>query len=447
MRDFFLVGLIGLGLLASFRYPFAGVLMWVWFTCMDPHQEVFGFAKTLPLNLYIVIVTLLAWLVSKERRFPPMSATMVAMFLFVVWMTINSFFAVDPDWSWPLWDRNWKIIFLGVFVTLTATNKYRMHSLVWVVVLSLFYYGVKGGVHTIITGGGGHVVGPDNSIIGDNNHLAVALAMALPMANYLRIHTADRRISYALIAGMVLTAVAILGTYSRGGLVTLLGLALIGWIRVRGRLIYPILAALVIVPTILFMPQAYDDRISTMSTINSTEKDASFQGRLEAWEVAWDYASDHFPLGDGFSGAELPQVFNHYLPNAETHAAHSVFFQVLGDTGFMGLALYLVILVATFLDCARAKRRARRRPELEWAYDLANMLQLSLFAFCLGGSALSLAYYDVFFIWVGLSTALRIYVSDVVRAAVAEKLRDKGKVRFRREPVAAKPPEALPARN
>jgi hypothetical protein len=69
-----------------------------------------------------------------------------------------------------------------------------------------------------------------------------------------------------------------------------------------------------------------------------------------------------------------------------------------------------VILASAFVNCSRVKRLARGRTELEWAFDLADMMQLSLFAFCLGGSALSLAYYDVFFIWVGLSQALYLYV-------------------------------------
>jgi probable O-glycosylation ligase (exosortase A-associated) len=158
----------------------------------------------------------------------------------------------------------------------------------------------------------------------------------------------------------------------------------------------------------LMMPQSYDARISTIET---AQKDDSFMGRVMAWEVAWDYATDHFPMGNGFSGSELPQVFNHYLPKEATHAAHSIFFEVLGDTGFAGLAIYLVVMASTFVNCTRTKRLARGQPELEWAYDLADMVQLSLFAFCLGGSALSLAYYDVFFIWVGLSQALYLLVS------------------------------------
>jgi len=407
MRDIFLVVLIGAGLLATFRFPFVGVLMWTWFTCMDPHQEAFGFAKTLQFNEAIAAVTILSWLVSKERKTLPFGVPVAALILFLIWMTVNGFFAVDPDWSWPLWDRVWRIIALGLLIIPMATTKIRMHSLVWMVVLSLFYYGIKGGLFTIVTGGGGHVLGPLDSIIGDNNHLAVALLMVVPLANYLRLHSANRYISYGLLAGMALSVVAVVGTYSRGGLVTLAGLAAFAWLRTRGRLVYPIVAAIIIVPALWIMPQSYDDRLST---IKHADTDESFAGRMQAWQVAWDYATDHFPFGDGFAGAERPQVFNRYLPNADTHAAHSIYFEVLGDQGFMGLAIYLAIIVSAFANCAQTKKLTRGRSEFVWAYDLANMMQLSLFAFCLGGSALSLAYYDVFFILVSLSVTLRAFV-------------------------------------
>ena len=135
-----------------------------------------------------------------------------------------------------------------------------------------------------------------------------------------------------------------------------------------------------------------------------------------AWKVAWGYATEHFPFGDGMAGAQLPSVFNHYFPTEETHAAHSIYFQVLGDNGFVGLALYLGILVTSFFYCSQIRRTTRGVDELHWAYELTGMIQLSLFVFCLGGAALSMAYYDVLFINVGLLSALRAMLATDSRA-------------------------------
>jgi len=403
MRALFLVAVIGASLFATLSYPFAGVLLWTWFTCMDTHQEAYGFAQSAPFNFIIALVTIGAWLFSKERKMPPIDATFVLILAFLVWITLNGFLAPDPAWSWPLWDRTWKTIVLGLVIMALATNKVRAHALIWAVVISLLYYGIKGGIFTIVTGGGSHVLGPSNSIIGDNNQLALALLMILPVTNYLRIHTANRVISIGFSVAMVLSTLSVLGSYSRGAFVALTALAAVAWFRSKRKMLYLVTIVAVAVPLFYLMPQSYYDRLNT---IQSADVDSSFQGRIMAWKVAFSYARDHFPFGDGFAGAERPGVFNRYFPGERTHAAHSIYFEVLGDNGFMGLGIYLAILVVAFLNCRRIRKLARTDPDLAWAGDLADMIQLSLFVFCVGGAALSMAYYDVFFIWAGLLSAL-----------------------------------------
>ena len=404
MRDLFLVAIILVGMLATLRYPFAGILLWTWFTCMDPHQGAFGFVTTAPLNLIIAIVTILSWAFSKEPKLPRFDLTHILVFAFLVWMTFNGFFAVDPSWSWPIWNITWKTILLGLLISKFVTNKVRAHALIWTVCVSLLYYGIKGGIFTLVTGGGSHVLGPTYSQIGDNNTLALATLMVLPLINYLRSQSANRWVSLGLLAGMALSTVSVVGSYSRGAFIALGGLGAVAWFRARNKFVYPIAAAIVVIPILMFMPQNYFDRLNTIKTANS---DPSFHGRVVAWKVAWSYATEHFPFGDGMAGAQLPSVFNHYFPTEETHAAHSIYFQVLGDNGFIGLVLYLAILVTALLYCSQIRRATRGVDELHWAYELTGMIQLSLFVFCLGGAALSMAYYDVLFINVGLLSALR----------------------------------------
>jgi putative inorganic carbon (HCO3(-)) transporter len=413
MRDIFLVAIILVGLLATLRYPFAGILLWTWFTVMDPHQGAFGFVTTAPLNLIIAVVTILSWLFSKEPKLRSFDLTHVLVFAFLVWITFNGFFAVDPSWSWPIWNITWKTILLGLLISKFVTNKVRAHALIWTVVVSLLYYGIKGGIFTLVTGGGSHVLGPTYSQIGDNNTLALATLMVLPLVNYLRLQSASRWVSLGLLAGMALSTVSIVGSYSRGAFIALGGLSAVAWFRARNKFIYPIAAAIIVIPIFLFMPQNYFDRLDTIKTASS---DPSFHGRVVAWKVAWSYATEHFPFGDGMAGGQLPAVFNHYFPSEETHAAHSIYFQVLGDNGFIGLILYVAILVTAFSYCSRIRKATRGIDELHWAYELTGMIQLSLFVFCLGGAALSMAYYDVLFINVGLLSALRTMLATSSRA-------------------------------
>jgi putative inorganic carbon (HCO3(-)) transporter len=392
----------GLGL--TLRYPFVGVLLWVWFALEQPHREAYGFVQTEPLNLIIAAVTVLAWLVSGERKVPAAGFIFWLLVAFLVWMTFDSFFSFDPAWSWPYWDRTWTIFAMSLLVAATATSRIRMYALVWIAVISLFYYGVKGGVFTIMTGGHFQVWGPPNSIIGDNNQLALALLMALPLANYLRSQVADKRIAWLLLAAIVLAVIAIVGTYSRGALIGLGMLGLFMLMRLRNRFVYLTVASLVIVFVVQFMPEHFFDR---METIYTPTQSPSFEGRLDAWRVAFLYASDHFPFGAGFYGPQLAAIFHHYLPDRPPRAAHSIYFQVLGEHGFIGLAIYLTILAAAFLRCSRIISVTRAVPEQRWAHDLAIAIQASLFVFCVAGAALSMAYYDLFIMEVALLLPLR----------------------------------------
>ena len=392
MRDIVLVIFVLTGLGFTLRYPFVGVLLWEWFSLQQPHQETYGFARSLPLNFLIAIVTIGAWLLSKESKKLPLHPIIVLLMLFLAWATLNSFFAFDPAWSWRYWDLTWKTIFLGFVIAILANNKIRIDALIWVAAISLLYYGIKGGLFTIASGG--HIpryYGPPSSIIGDNNQLAVALLMTLPLLEYLRTNTQSRGISLFLLGSEVLTSISVIGSYSRGAYIAMASIALFALLKARRKFLLLSGLVVVIVPTVLFMPQAFFDRVGTLQHADS---DGSFAGRVMAWKVAFKYATDHFPFGAGFYGPQLTGIFNAYFPGANNHAAHSIYFQVLGEHGFIGLAIYLAIVVISLRICAQI---AKKRSGLDtWDRTLARMIQLSLVAFFVGGAALSMAYYDLF---------------------------------------------------
>jgi putative inorganic carbon (HCO3(-)) transporter len=137
------------------------------------------------------------------------------------------------------------------------------------------------------------------------------------------------------------------------------------------------------------------------------DADSSFQGRLDAWRVATYVALDRFPFGAGFYAPQLQVIFNHYLPEATPHAAHSIYFQVLGEHGFIGLALYLAILVLGLRNAKRVIRQTRDVPGLEWAHHLARMIRTSLIGYYVGGAALSMAYFDGYLIMFAILSCLR----------------------------------------
>src|SRR5574337_374906 len=140
--------------------PYVGLLVWSWIGYMNPHRLCYGFAYSFPWVQLVAIVTLVSLVFSKERKRIPMSAISVLLFLLLVWTGIASIFAVEPTAAWEKWQEFLKVLIM-VFVTLmVVNNRQRMHRLVWVLVISLGFYGLKGGIFTILKGGDYHVFGP-----------------------------------------------------------------------------------------------------------------------------------------------------------------------------------------------------------------------------------------------------------------------------------------------
>ncbi len=371
---------------------------------MNPHREVYGFAYGQPFNLIVAVITFGAWMASGRRGSWPPGAMPWVVVAFLAWITFNSFFAADPDWSWPLWEVTVKVFALVLVVLVTARTKARIQALVWVLVASLAYYGVKGGAFTILGAGAYRVYGPENSILGDNNDLALAIAMTLPLVNYLRLHTAARPLRLALGVAFALQIVTVLGSYSRGGVIALACALGLFWLRSRRKWAY-FLTGVVVLPLALgLMPDAFFQRMDSIATAG---QDNSFLGRITSWHVCYSYAVDHFPFGAGFAGTQRFPVYNYYYPDAFPHAAHSIYFQVLGEHGFPGLILYVVMMALAFFDCQKVIRRTRGRQGMQWAEELARMIQVSLITFWVGGAALSMAYYDGYLIIMVLPCLLR----------------------------------------
>ncbi len=424
-----------LGLLpVILRFPACGVLAWAWFSILSPHQQVYGFAHGQPFGMAIALATLIGWLASSERKRWTPDAMPWLMLLFFAWLTFNSAFAPYPDWSWPLWNRTARIMVFVLLVFVLMTTKARIHALVWVLVACIGYFGIKGGVFTLTSGGSAIVYGPPDTLLFDNNQLAAAVVMTLPLVNYLRLQTRAAWLRLGLAGAMALQVLMVFGSYSRGAVIALGAMLAMFWWRSDRKILYGVLAAVVVVGGLSVMPESFFQR---MSTIQDASQDASFHGRVVAWQVATLYALEHFPFGAGFAAPQLPAIFNHYFPDETPHAAHSIYFEVLGEHGFPALAIYLTMLALGLRNCFVIARRTRGRPGLRWAYDLARMLQVSLVSFFVGGAALSMAYFDAFLALLALISTLRELTARAVAPAAV-----RGTVR----PAIPPPPERAIAR-
>jgi probable O-glycosylation ligase (exosortase A-associated) len=399
----------------SLTMPSIGVLTWAWIAIMSPHRLTWDFTYTLQLNLVIVVITFIAWVVSREPKRLPMNSATVMIMLFMAWMTLTTMTSLAPANSWFHWDLHIKNLVFALAVMAVMRTQVRIQALIWIMVLSIGYFGVKGGGFTIANGGAYTVLGPPESIIEDRNHLALACCMIIPMMNYLRVTTANRLIKIGLMMAMALTIISVIGSYSRGGFLALSVTALVFWLRSSGKLMTMVLLLACFVPAVSLMPASWKDRIGT---IENYQKDDSVQGRFDAWNYAMRVAKDRPLLGGGLATTEVGAVFHKYVPGRPQRAAHSIYFQVLGDQGPIGLMIFLSIGVVGWLNTRSIIRLSKGKPELEWAWHLGRMMQVSFISYFVAGAALSMAYYSVFFLSVVIVALVREILVKAERTAV-----------------------------
>jgi len=393
MRDIFVTTVIFGALPLVLARPYLGVLLWTWVSFMNPHRLCWGFAYNFPFAMIVAIVTLVSLLISREPKKIPWTRETVVLLIFILWMVVTTIFSVYPVLAWPQLDKVVKIQ-LMVFVTMMLMqSKERLNLLVWVMALSLAFYGVKGGIFTITHGGVYHVKGPANTFIGGDNEMGLALIMTIPLLRYLQLTATKVSLRYTMTVVIMLSALAAIGSQSRGAMLGMAGMGMFFWLKSRNKLFTSLLAAVAAALILMTMPQQWFDR---MATIENYQQDASAEGRINAWKMALNLAKDR-PLGAGFEAFQ-PAMFAIYAPDPDNvHDSHSIYFEVLGEHGFFGLFLFLLLGLMTWRTASWIIKRARGDPENRWAADLAAMVQVSLVGYASAGAFLGLANFDLYY--------------------------------------------------
>jgi len=393
MRDILIFCII-FGLLPFvFKRPAIGALLFTWISLMNPHRLTYGFAYDFPFAAIVAGVTALGTIVSKQPRRFPWTPVTITLLVFYLWMNLTSLFALEPGLVWREWDRVTKT-FVMVALTLMVINTEKDVKLfVWVVALSLGLYGLKGGIFTIASGGHYRVYGPDGSYIGENNSMALALVTVLPLLWYVRTLAPNKLMSLGLIGVTVFSAVSAMGSYSRGALLGGAAMLFFLWLKSHKKFQTAVVVILMGVLIASVMPSAWYER---MDTINDYKEDSSALGRINAWSFAINIANTHV-LGGGFN-VFTPALFRIYAPDPTGyHVAHSIYFQVLGDQGYIGLIMFLLLMFYSWRTGTRVIRFCAGKAELAWASNLAKMAQVSIIGYAVSGAFLSLAYFDLYY--------------------------------------------------
>lgn len=402
--------------LIFFKSPYIGILMWYWISLMNPQKIVWtSIFASVNFSFVVAVLTLICWLFSRtEPKFPPFSRTTQLILLLMIWISITSLFGIGPDADIEMW---WSLSEKMLLMTLVAyawTDRVeRLEQLIVVCALSVTFFGVRGGLGTIMHGGVNRVYGPDDTMIGDNNDLGVALTLFLPLLFYMRQRYTQTYFKWPLLGVIGLTFIGTIFTYSRGALLGISAMGLMLWLRSRQKTFVAVLIVVGLVGVYEFAPPEWFDR---MHTIETYQDDESAESRLYMWQLSWEMTLLRPIVGGGLHWGYAPATVNNMLSNSglppltRARAPHSIWFEMLGSHGFPGLILFLAILWNVLLNAHWLVRQSRGRPGFEWADNLGRMLQVSIIGFLVGGSFATLAMYDGFYAVVVIAAAARAIV-------------------------------------
>lgn len=418
LRDLFVTLVIFGALPFCLARPWIGILTWSWIGYMNPHRLTWGYAYNLPFAMIVAIATLTGLLFTRDRR--PLPRALETYLLLALWglFVISTFSAIEPVDAWDQLDKVSKILLVTFVTMLLFQDTYKLKLLLYVIALSIGFYGLKGGIWALATGGGNQVLGPPETFISGNTEIGLALNMVIPIVLLLSRFEERRWLRNGLRAVFFFSIIAVIFTYSRGAVLGLGVMLTLTFVKSRAKFIVLPLAIVLALFGKAIVPEQW---LTRMGTIQTYEEDRSANMRLNSWYVAYQLALDNPFIGAGFRPFS-PGIYLRYSPEErwnDQQDAHSIYFQVLAEHGFTGLGLYLALIASTLISLRRIARQARRVPELAFHFFAAQMIEVGLIGFLISGAFLSMSYFDLFFHLVAITAILKVLVLQRAETAVA----------------------------
>lgn len=448
MRDLAFVAFIAALLALALKRPFLFVLGYLYVDIVSPQRLSYFLLNSVPISMIMAALALGSWIFLDRKRDFTIAPRQWLMLALLGYCALTTFHADMPVEAMTKWDWAWKALAFAIFLPLALHSKLRVEAALLFMTLSAGLIIIVGGIKTALSGGGYGVL---NLMVDNNSGLyegsiistfAIALIpIILWFARFGTVFPPDWRVKTFCGALVFASLLMPVGTQARTGLVCIGVLAVLMLRDVKRRLLYMAGAGLIGLAAIPFLPQSFTDR---MGTIQGYQADQSANTRLAVWGWTLDYVQTR-PFGGGFEAylqnriqvrtVNEQAMGEVQMVSARTEADqgrawHSAYFEMLGEQGYPGLLLFLIIHGGGLLRMELLRRRYRdRTDDMAWVAPLATALQHFQIIYLVGSLFVATAFQP--FIW--MAVAVQIGFDRVVARRERES---------RRKPFA---PVAIPA--
>lgn len=422
-------------LAAGLSRPFLLVLAYAYIDIVAPQKIGWGPLGSLSISLVAFVLTVILWAAREDKAGIRVSSRQILMLLLLVYCGLTTLTADFPAEAFAKWDWVWKALVFAMFLPLTLRTRLRIEALVLVMVLGVAVITIDGALKTL-AGGGGYgelkLLVNDNTGLYEGSIISTVAICIIPLAFWLVSYGTvfpRTRLVWLFAVGVSFSAMLMpIGTQARTGLICVAVLGLLKLRSTKRRVTYLVLIGLAAAIALPLLPASFTQR---MSTISDHKADQSASTRVAVWAWTMDFAASH-PFGGGFDAfrqdsVAYDKVITEKSGDATTihterviehaRAYHSSYFEMLGEQGYPGLGMWLLLHILGVVQMERIRRRYRQPPEgLEWVGPLADALQQAQIVYLVGGAFVGIAFQPFCYMLVGLQCGLAAYVGRLDEA-------------------------------
>ena len=426
MRDLVFLGALIIYIPMALSNAFVGYLLWGWAGLIGLNYYFFGFMSEIGYVQLFAIITFISILINKNETYKSnINRTTIILLIFLLHGLLCAILAYPGlTQNWELFITLAKTALFCALMPMLVLSRKRIHAMVVMIALGVSFHGILDGLK-FISSAGAHKA-QSIAKFGDNNYLGMIILMCIPFLFYLVKYSEKKLAKYGFIVTLVLMLLAVIATQSRGALIGLMALTIIYILGTKRKF----LGIFIISIGFIFVTQVVSDKwTSRMQTIQSADEDSSFMGRVKAWQVSSAIALENPIFGGGFRVVQSHDIWNQFkdapgllgfvdtpILNRSGVAAHSIWFEVLSDQGFPGLLLFVLLIVNAFLTCKEIRVLVKLQSTSQiWAADLANVISASLVVYCVSGSLLSAAYFELPYICFMLLEVIKLQQKSAIK--------------------------------
>ena len=366
-------------------------------------QSIYTAIDVIPYAFVTIILTFTAYILEANRQ-NISNAENRLIVLFLLAILLSSVFAFTPAESFKHLSLflSWLVIYYLIIHIVNTEKRF------FIFYLSFLLYSFKMSQHGFITWAQRGFAFTSWGVTGapgwfqNSGEFGIQLCIFLPLSIYfiiaLRQYWGKMKLIFFLL--FPFTAIAsVIATSSRGALIGAVAALIWMVIKSKKKTMAFVSVAIVLAIAYTFIPAKSYERLE------ASGDDGTSVARLTRWKAGIDMMNENPVFGVGYENWSTYYKSFYYIPDQASLLSHNIFIQAGAELGYTGLIIYLIMILYSFVNNHRTRKRALATGNNFILYT-AHGLDAALVGFLVSAFFVTVLYYPYFWINTALVVAL-----------------------------------------